>query len=108
MPAPLFRRNTLEHAGFGWKPEGFEFRGAIYSLAEVSQILRYAVRFETKVLLVGSDFTHSISVVFATTSGHRLQITEQSTWFYDSKPNRVARIQEIYESIAARSFDAWA
>lgn len=103
--AAFFKKNTLEQARFALTAEGFTHAGLNYRFADVVETVVLRSVLETKVLLVGSDYDHSISVIFGMRSGERVQLTEQPTWFGSSKRDKVEAIQEIYDVVSKKSFE---
>lgn len=99
MPAAFFKKNTLEQTAFTLNADGFSYRGRNHVFTDVAETLIYGVRYETKVLLVGSDFDDAISVVFVMKDGTKVQVTEQPTWFSNSKVENVEKIHEIYNRL---------
>ena len=104
MVAAFFKKNTLKQTGFSLNADGFTHSGLSYKFSDVIETLIYRQVFETKVLLVGSDYDHSISIVFVMRSGERIQLTEQPTWLGSSKMDKVEKIQEIYNIVSEKSF----
>src|SRR5262249_11906765 len=104
MAAPLFKKNTLEQTGFAVTHFGFTYRGVEHSSEDVVETASIRIRHEHKVLLVGSSFTHSISVRFLMRTGEQLQVTEQPTWFSNSKLERVEQIQGMFDTLSAKTF----
>jgi hypothetical protein len=105
MVAPLRRKNTLELTGFAFVEDGFRYKGQQYRLDDVVETARFRHRLETRVLLVGSDFTHSISVIFSMRTGETIQLTEQPTLFSGGRPRNVERIEEIFETVSSKTFE---
>jgi hypothetical protein len=103
--AAFFKKNTLEQTRFTLTTEGFAYAGLNYAFADVVETVIYRQVFETKVLLVGSDRDHSISILFVMRTGERVQLTEQPTWLGSSKVDKVERIQEIYNLVSAKTFE---
>ena len=106
MVAAIFKKNTLEKTQFSLNEYGFSYCGLNYSFEDVVGILIYRQVLETKVVLVGSDFDHSISTVFNMRSGERVQLTEQPTWLGSSRLEKVEKIQKIFEVVAAKTFQS--
>lgn len=104
MAAAFTKKNTLEQTGFKLTSEGFVHRGINYKFEEVDATRSARGVFEYKVLFVGSDFHHSISVIFLMKSGENVQLTEQPTWFYDSKNEKVVHIQNIFNIVSEKTF----
>ena len=104
MPAPLFKKNTLELTRFVLSERGFSHRGITYTFDDVVEIGRLRHRLEVRTLGVGSDFTHSIAVVFVMRSGEDVQITEQPTWTSDSKVSRVEQLEAIFDRVEAATY----
>lgn len=103
MPA-FFKKNTLEQTRFSLTEYGFLYAGLSYKFIDVLETRIYRQVLETKVLLVGSEHDHSISIVFVMRTGEQVQITEQPTWLGNSKLGKVEKIQEIYNVVSEKSF----
>jgi hypothetical protein len=104
MAAPLFKKNTLEQTQFALGVDGFRHRGIQYRFNDVVETRAVRQRFELKIVGVGSEFTHSISIVFVMRSGEHVQVTEGQTWFYSPKLERVKQIHGIFEIVSEKSF----
>ncbi|MCI5115544.1 MAG: hypothetical protein D3921_14005 [Candidatus Electrothrix sp. AW1] len=104
MVAPLKKKNTLEQTGFTLTEEGFTYKGISYHLNDVVEAKIFRHRLETKQIGIGSYFTHSISVIFSMKTGENVQLTEQPTFFSNSKLSKVERIQEIFNVISEKTF----
>jgi len=100
----LRRKNTLEQTGFALTEGGFSYRGQAHRLEDVVETARLRQRLETRHLLVGSEFTHSISVVFSMKTGEKVQLTEHPTLFFNSRAAHVERIDEIFNAVSERTF----
>lgn len=98
------KKNTLEQTGFKLTSEGFIHRGVSYKFDEVVETRSYRKVFERKIIMVGSDFTHGMSIIFVMKSGENVQLTEQPTWLSDSKLDRVEQIQKIFDTISDKTF----
>jgi len=101
---PLFKKNTLEQTGFMLTKNGFVHRGINYSFEEVIQTSSIRQVFETRVVGVGSEYAHSIGILFVMVSGENVQITEQPTWFSTSTLKRVEQIQSIFNFVSEQTF----
>ena len=104
MAALFKKKNTLEQTSFKLTASGFLYSGVAYAFDDVIDVVRIRQRLETKVLFVGSDYTHEISVRFEMASGEKLQLTEQSTLFSGSKVGNVNKIEYISNVICEKSF----
>lgn len=106
MVAPLIKKNTLEQTKFKLTEHGFISSGLNYSFDDVVETKSIRQVFELKTVFVGSDYTHSISILFTMKSGENIQLTEQSTMTYTSKLERVEHIQNIFNTVSSKSFNA--
>jgi len=104
MVSPLFKKNTLEQTSFEFTDDGFLYRGVNYDFDEVRGVSRYRQALETKYLMVGSDHTHGISILFEMNSGEKVQLTEQPTWLSSSKPEKVEKIERIFARVSEKTF----
>lgn len=106
MVAPLTRKHTIEQTGFELTPGGFTYQGKQYTDADVVAIRSYRVIHRTHVVMVGtSEHDPAISFVLTLRDGTEAQVTEQSTWTYTSKGDRVNRLQADLDEICKRTFD---
>lgn len=106
MVAPLTRKNTIEQTGFRLTPGGFTYAGRQYADADVVAIKSYRVIHRTHVVMVGtSEHDPAISFVLTLRDGTQAQVTEQSTWTYNSKSDRVNSLQADLNEICTRTFD---
>ena len=105
MVASFKKKNTLEQTEFALVDGGFTYRNKIYRFEDVieTRIIRSVL--EHKVVLVGSDYHHSVSIMIGVKSGEMLQITEQPTWLSDSKTSSVEHIENIFSVISEKSWD---
>jgi hypothetical protein len=85
MVAPLFKKNSLEQTSFELTESGFLYKGKNYYFKDVIEASRLRHVLETKFVMVGSDYTHGISILFLMNSGEKVQLTESPTWFSNSK-----------------------
>jgi len=109
MVAPLKKKNTLSQTGFKLTDSGIFYKGIEYDFNQIAEASRHRHRLETKVLLVGSDYTHSISILFKMFTGEQVQLTEQPTMFSSSKEENVEktfknRVKKYLEQIDQRGF----
>ncbi|MEY3785804.1 MAG: hypothetical protein RLZ75_9 [Pseudomonadota bacterium] len=104
MAAPLFKKNTLEQTGFKLLNDGFIYSGINYKFEDVLVTGAYRSTLETKHLMIGSDFTHSISIIFKMQTGETVQVTEQPTWLSNSKLEKVEQIQNIFNIVSEKTF----
>jgi hypothetical protein len=105
MVAPFKKKNTLEQTGFALVDGGFIYRNKVYRFDDVIETRSFRSVLEHKVILVGSDYHHSVSVIIGVISGEILQITEQPTWLSDSKISSVEYIDNIFAVISQKSWD---
>ncbi len=105
MVAAFKKKNTLEQTGFALSDGGFTYYNSLYSFDEVveTRILRSVL--EHKVILVGSDYHHSVSIMIGLKSGELLQVTEQPTWLSDSKLSSVEHVENLFFVISQKSWD---
>lgn len=105
MVAAFKKKNTLEITGFALVNDGFIYRNKVYRFDEVieTRIIRSVL--EHKVILVGSDYHHSVSIIIGIKSGEMLQITEQPTWLSDSKLSSVEHVENLFSVISQKSWD---
>lgn len=105
MVAAFKKKNTIKENGFSLTENGFFHSGSHYKFIDVVEIARFRQLYETKVLLVGSDYTHQISIVMRMRTGEQLQVTEQATWTSSSNPEIVDFIDNAYIEIAQKSWN---
>jgi hypothetical protein len=105
MAAPLKKKNTLEQTGFELVEDGFIYQNKIYKFTDVIETRIFRSILEQKVVFVGSDYHHSVSVVIGVKSGEILQITEQPTWLSNSKLSSVEYIENAFAVISQKSWD---
>ncbi len=105
MVAAFKKKNTLEITGFALVNDGFIYRNKVYKFDEVieTRIIRSVL--EHKVILVGSDYHHSVSIIIGIKSGEMLQITEQPTWLSDSKLSSVEHVENLFSVISQKSWE---
>lgn len=100
MVAAFKKKNTIEQTGFNLVPDGFSYRNRQYKFGDVIETRIFRSVLEHKVVLVGSDYHHSVSVVFITKSGKELQVTEQPTWLSDSKMSSIEHVEKVFSRIS--------
>lgn len=106
MVAPLTRKHTIEQTGFQLTPGGFTYGGKQYRDADVVSVKSYRVIHQTHHVLIGTDeHDPAISFVLTLRDGTDAQVTEQSTWGYSSKQDRVNRLQADLNEICKRTFE---
>ncbi len=106
MVAPLTRKNTIEQTSFALTRSGFTYSGKHYTDADVLAIRSYRVLYRTHYVMIGTDeHDPAISFVLALKDGTAAQVTEQSTWTYSSKQDRVNRLQADLDEICKRTFN---
>lgn len=105
MCAALTKKNTLKQTGFDVDNLGLKYRNKHYRFDDVVgiKIVRHVL--ETKVIGVGSEFDHSISIIILVKSGEHIQVTEQPTWLSNSKLNSVEHIERMFSVIAQKSWN---
>lgn len=103
--AALTKKNTLKQTGFEVNNLGFKYRDKYYKFDDVIgvKILRHVL--EHKVILVGSEFHYSISIMILVKSGDHIQVTEQPTWLSNSKISSVEHIENQFSIIAQKSWN---
>ncbi|MEQ1486423.1 hypothetical protein [Methyloglobulus sp.] len=102
---PFAKKNTLEQTGFKLTDDGFIHSGISYKFDEVVETLCYRQVFELKTLFIGSDFTHSIGILFGIETGEVIRLTEQPTWFSKSTLDRVEHVQNIFNHVSEKTFE---
>ena len=105
MVAAFKKKNTIEETGFNLVAEGFTYRNRQYKFEDVIETRIFRSVLEHKVVLVGSDYHHSISVMFLTKSGEELQVTEQPTWLSNSKISSIEHVEKIFSIISQKTWD---
>jgi hypothetical protein len=106
MAAPLTRKHTIEQTGFTLTPSGFTYGGKQYTDADVVAIRSYRVIHRTHYVMIGTEeHDPAISFVLTLRDGTEAQVTEQSTWTYSSKQDRVNRLQADLDEICRRTFE---
>lgn len=103
MVAALKKKHTLDQTGFDVNDDGFVYGGRQFSFDDVieTRIIRSVL--QTTTVFVGSDFDHSVSILFVTKNGQQLQVTEQPTWVSNSKLKTVERIENMFSKISEMS-----
>lgn len=105
MVAPLFKKNTLGQTNFRFSDDGFFSSGLHYKFDDVIEVRRVRALFTTKQVGYGVVAeSHSISIAFQMQSGELVQVTEQPTWFSESKLERVEKLEEIFAIVCAKTF----
>ena len=104
MVSALSKKNTLEQTAFRLTDSGFIYRGKQYDFEDVIEASRFRQVLQTKVVMVGSDYTHGISILFVMTSGDRIQLTEQPTWLSNSKIDKIEEIEKIFAIVSEKTF----
>ena len=104
MVAAFKKKHTLEQTGFALQGDGFVYEGRFFPFSEVieTRIMRSVL--EHKVILVGSDYHHSISIMIGVKSGELMQVTEQPTWLSDSKLSSVEHVENLFGVISEKSW----
>ena len=104
MVAAFKKKHTLEQTGFALQGDGFVYEGRFFPFSEVieTRIMRSVL--EHKVILVGSDYHHSISIMIGVKSGELMQVTEQPTWLSDSKRSSVEHVENLIGVISEESW----
>lgn len=105
MAAPLRRRHTIEQTRFELLPDGVRYKDEAYSFSEVVSAWSYRVSHRTHYVGVGTDeHDPGFSFVLTMEDGSHVQVTEQSTWTYTSKQERIDSLQAAFNEICARTF----
>lgn len=105
MVAAFKKKNTLEQTGFALTDVGFRYCNELYRFEDVIETRIARSVLEHKVILVGSDYHHSVSIVIGVKSGELLQVTEQPTWLSDSKLSSVEHVENLFSVISQKSWD---
>ncbi len=105
MVASFKKKNTLAQTGFALVDGGFTYRNNSYRFEDVIETRLIRSVLEHKVILVGSEYHHSISVMIGVKSGELLQVTEQPTWLSNSKLSSVEYVENIFSVISEKSWD---
>ena len=105
MVAAFKKKNTLEQTGFALTDDGFTYCNKMYRFEDVVETRIARSVLEHKVILVGSEYHHSVSVVIGVKSGELLQVTEQPTWLSDSKLSSVEYVEKLFAIISQKSWD---
>ena len=105
MVAASKKKNTLEQTGFALVEGGFAYCNKIYKFEDVTETRICRSVLEHKIILVGSDYHHSVSIMIGVKSGELLQVTEQPTWLSDSKLSSVEYVENIFSVISQKSWD---
>ncbi len=105
MVAAFKKKNTLEQTGLALVDGGFTYSNKIYKFEDVieTRIIRSVL--EHRVVLVGSEYHHSVSIMIGVKSGDLLQVTEQPTWLSDSNLSSVEHVENMFSIIAQKSWD---
>lgn len=105
MVAAFKKKNTLEQTGFTLSDVGFMYCNKLYRFDDVieTRILRSVL--EHKVILVGSDYHHSASIMIGIKSGELLQVTEQPTRLSNNKLSSVEHVENLFSVISQKSWD---
>lgn len=106
MVAAFKKKNTLEQTGFALSDGGFTYCNKPYRFEDVIETRIFRSVLEHKVILVGSDYHHSVSIMIGVKSGELLQVTEQPTWLSDSKLSSVEHVENIFSVISQKSWDS--
>lgn len=105
MVAAIKKKNTLEQTGFSLVDDGFTYCNKIYRFEDVTETRIIRSVLEHKIILVGSAYHHSVSIMIGVKSGELLQITEQPTWLSDSKLSSVEHVENLFSIISEKSRD---
>lgn len=105
MVAAFKKKNTLEQTGFTLTDCGFMYSNKLYRFDDVIETRIFRSVLEHKVILVGSDYHHSVSIMIGVKSGELLQVTEQPTWLSDSKLSSVEHVENLFLVISQKSWD---
>lgn len=105
MVAPLTRKHTIEQTGFQLTPTGFTYGDKQYGDKDIVAVKSYRVIHRTHHVFVGTDeHDPAISFILTLRDGTDAQVTEQSTWVYNSKSDRVDKLQADLNEICRRTF----
>jgi hypothetical protein len=105
MVAAFKKKNTLEQTRFSLVDGGFTYCNKNYRIEDVTETRIIRSVLEHKIILVGSDYHHSVSIMIGVKSGEMLQVTEQPTWLSDSKLSSVEYVENIFSVISQKSWD---
>jgi len=105
MVAALKKKNTLKQTEFALTDGGFTYCNKIYRFEDVIETRIARSVLEHKIILVGSDYHHSISIMIGIKTGEMLQVTEQPTWLSDSKLSSVEYVENLFSVISQKSWD---
>ncbi len=105
MVAAVKKKNTIEQTGFALVDDGFTYRNKVYRFDDVAETRILRSVFELRTIPVGSDYSHSISIMLCMKSGENLQVSEQPTMTSDSKLSRVEYVERAFETISKMSWD---
>lgn len=105
MVAAFKKKNTLEQTGFSLTDDGFTHCNKFYRFDDVIETRIFRSVLEHKVILVGSDYHHSVSIMIRVKSGELLQVTEQPTWLSNSKLSSVEHVESLFSVISQKSWD---
>jgi len=106
MVAAFKKKHTLEQTGFALTDGGFTYCQNFYRFEDVIETRIFRSVLEHKVILVGSDYHHSVSIMIGVKSGELLQVTEQPTWLSDSKLSSVEHVENLFSVISQKSWDS--
>ena len=105
MVAAFRKKNTLEQTGFALADGGFTYCNKPYRFEDVIETRIFRSVLEHKVILVGSEYHYSVSIIIGVKSGELLQVTEQPTWLSDSKLSSVEHVENMFSVISQKSWD---
>lgn len=105
MVAAFKKKNTLEITGFALVDDGFIYCNKKFRFDDVIETRIFRSVLEHKVILVGSEYHHSVSIIIEVKSGEILQVTEQPTWLSNSKLSSVEHVENLFSVISQRSWD---
>lgn len=105
MVAAFKKKHTLEQTGFALVDGGFTYCDRTYRFEDVTETRIFRSVLEHKVVLVGSEYHHSVSIMIGVKSGELLQVTEQPTWLSDSKLSSVEYVERLFSVISQKSWD---
>lgn len=105
MVAAFNKKNTLDQTGFALVDGGFKYCNKIYAFDDVIETRIFRSVLEHKVILVGSEYHHSIGIMIGVKSGDLLQVTEQPTWLSDSKLSSVEHVESLFLLISQKSWN---
>lgn len=105
MVAALKPKNTVKQHGFALVPGGFTHGGRVHRFEDVLETRVMRSVLQHKVVLVGSSYHYSISVMFVMRNGENLQVTEMPTWTSESDNSVIDDIERAFAEISKASWN---